>query len=278
MSKLQKRILGLRKEKEKSESMTPKPRTKLIELALQKKIILKSRADVVAEATQNLTTKYKYTPIQITAPFDELIYESETEAYTVYLKYEQIYGEKVIQNFIDYLIEQGEIKTTKDVGTALGKHFKILDAFFLSMAQSRKSRAGKTFENIHNNLFKTLSYPFDEQIVINGKPDFLMPSVAYYHTNPMDCIIFTAKRTLRERWRQIVTEGTRGLGFFLATIDDNVSEAQLKEMLAHRIYLVIPDEIKKRCYPTIKNVLNFKDFFEDFLDPAVKRWKKQGVT
>lgn len=258
--------------------MTPKPRTKLIALAIEKKITLQSREVVVKEATDNLTKKYNYTPVQVKAHFDELIYESETEAYRVYLAYEQTYGKKVIQNFIDHLIEEGEIKTTKDVGAALGKHFKFLDAFFLSMAQSRKSRAGKTFENIHNGLFKTLSYPFDEQAVINGKPDFLMPSVAYYRTNPMDCIIFTAKRTLRERWRQIVTEGTRGLGFFLATIDDNVSETQLKEMLAHRIYLVVPDEIKKRCYPTAKNVLNFKDFFEDFLDTALKRWKKQGVA
>lgn len=44
--------------------------------------------------------------------------------------------------------------------------------------------------------------------------------------NAPDATIFTIKGTLRERWRQIVTEGTRGLGFFLATIDEGMKESQ----------------------------------------------------
>ena len=93
----------------------------------------------------------------------------------------------------------------------------------------------------------------------------------------MDCIVFTAKRTLRERWRQIVTEGTRGLGFFLATIDDGVSQNQLDEMKRNRIYLVCPKHIKDDFYREAINVITFSSFFEDHLDPAMKRWKKSGV-
>ncbi|PJA40973.1 hypothetical protein CO178_01230 [candidate division WWE3 bacterium CG_4_9_14_3_um_filter_34_6] len=106
---------------------------------------------------------------------------------------------------------------------------------------------------------------------------FLMPSEAHYKINPMDCIIFTAKRTIRERWRQIVTEGTRGLGFYLATIDDKVSRNQLEEMLNHRIYLVCPEEIRNLHYKNIPNILSFKEFFKDHLDPAMKRWKRKGI-
>lgn len=252
--------------------------SKFIELASKKGIRLQTREAVVKEATENLAKKYNYTPVQVKMHFDELILESEKEAYRVYRTYEQEYKKKVVQNFIDHLTKQGEITSTKDFSAVIIDYLEDFDAFYLSISQSRKSRAGKTFENIHNGLFKILSYPFDEQAVINGKPDFLMPSEAYYRKNPMDCIIFTAKRTLRERWRQIVTEGTRGLGFYLATIDDKVSDIQLKEMLAHRIYLVVPDQIKKTYYPIADNVLNFKNFFEDSLDPAIERWKKRGVV
>jgi hypothetical protein len=134
-----------------------------------------------------------------------------------------------------------------------------------------------SFESIHNALFKSLSYPFDEQIVINGKPDFLMPSAAHYRVNPMDCVIFTSKRTLRERWRQIVTEGTRGLGFYLATIDDAVTSVQLQEMLRHRIYIVCPERLKNKQYLEAVNVISFRQFFEDHLDPTMTRWRKNGV-
>jgi len=128
-------------------------------------------------------------------------------------------------------------------------------------------------------LFKKLNYPFDEQQVINGKPDFLMPSRNHYDTNSMDCIIFTVKRTLRERWRQIVTEGTRGLGFYLATIDESISGKQLGEMRDNRIHLVIPANIKGKVerYTSAHNVITFEEFFRYHLDPAVTRWKERGI-
>lgn len=95
----------------------------------------------------------------------------------------------------------------------------------------------------------------------------------------MDCIIFTAKRTLRERWRQIVTEGTRGLGFYLATIDEKVSKNALDEMKKHRIYLVVPERIKSTNseYNKAENVITFEDFFKYHLDPSVERWKAKKI-
>lgn len=159
----------------------------------------------------------------------------------------------------------------------MGEYFKLFDTFFLSLAQSRKSRAGRSFEAIHNALFKELSYPFDEQKVINGKPDFIMPSYGHFLENPIDCIIFTAKRTLRERWRQIVTEGTRGLGFYLATIDEGISSNQLTEAHNNRIYIVCPSRIKNQFYKDKVNVLSFTQFFKDHLDPAMERWKRNNV-
>ena len=97
-------------------------------------------------------------------------------------------------------------------------------------------------------------------------------------TNTQDATVSTAKRTLRERWRQIVTEGAKGLGFFLATIDDGVSEAQLGEMKAARIQMVVPSSLKRDVplYSAAVNVITLEDFLEDHLDPKMTKWKKQG--
>jgi len=252
-------------------------KSELTSFAGKQGVNLKPQKVIVEEARNNITKKYGYSTEEIKNNFDNLLEETEKEAYRLYLKYEKEYGRKVFSLLVDDLKKRGRIKNIEDVGEAIGDSFNLLDRFFLSISQSRRTRAGKAFEKIHNTLFKALDYPFDEQVVINGKPDFLMPSANHYKINPMDCIIFTAKRTLRERWRQIVTEGTRGLGFYLATIDKKVSSNQLAEMLIHRIYLVCPANIKKEFYNDKVNVLNFTQVFKDHLDPKVKSWKRNKI-
>jgi len=209
--------------------------------------------------------------------FSKIIDKIGDEAYKTFLIEQEKAGKRAVEKYFGDMIPESSnrISTIKVVAN----NFKEFDRFFLSLAQSRKPRAGSTFEWIIKGLFKKLNYPFAEQQVINGKPDFLMPSREHYDTNPMDCIIFTVKTTLRERWRQIVTEGTRGSGFFLATVDEKVSENQLREMLRNRIYLVVSSDLKKKVqhYGEAVNVISFEQFFRDHLDPALKRWKKSKV-
>jgi hypothetical protein len=104
-----------------------------------------------------------------------------------------------------------------------------------------------------------------------------MPGKQLFAVNPTECIILTAKRTLRERWRQITTEG-KHFRLFLATIDERVSQNQLGEMLKQQVYLVIPSGTIEACtrYREARNVISFQEFFRDFLDPAVKRWHAKG--
>jgi len=213
-------------------------------------------------------------PAFIKKNFSKIIDEIGRKAFAIFLAEQKHAGERAVEIYFEGLLPANATRG-ECIKIVSGK-FEEFDRFFLSLAQSRKPRAGSAFEGMIKNLFKKLNYPFAEQQVINGKPDFLMPSREHYDKNPMDCIIFTVKTTLRERWRQIVTEGTRGLGFFLATVDEGVSGTQLDEMLKNRIYLVVSKELKKKIphYDAAINVLSFEQFFCDHLDPAVKRWKK----
>ncbi|MDQ6986868.1 MAG: type II restriction endonuclease [Mariprofundaceae bacterium] len=200
---------------------------------------------------------------KIKANFSALFDQMQDEIYQQYLKAENDSGQAVIDKL---LAATGTIK------------FKDMNAFLMSIFQSRKSRAGKAFEYIIRELFSRLSYPFAEQVDVDGAtPDFIMPSEKSFRENPLGSIIFTAKRTLRERWRQVVTEANKGYGFFLATLDNNITQNQINQAAKNKIYIVVPEKLKETndIYRDAHSVLSFEQFFEQHLDPAVCRWDKE---
>jgi hypothetical protein len=236
-----------------------------------------SGARIIDRAIDNCLAGHENDNAWIKEHFSDLIDRTQAEGYAEYLRAESEAGAFAMRaTFTPLVGASGSAESLLDV---LGIHFWALDKFFLSLTQGRKPRAGKAFETALKRLFIKLEYPFSPQAAIDGQPDFLLPSIEHYKRNAMDCIIFTAKRTLRERWRQIVTEGSRGLGFFLATIDEEVAVSQLVEMLHHRIYLVVPGALKANIehYKAAPNVISFEEFFRFYLDPAMERWKASGA-
>ncbi len=199
---------------------------------------------------------------KIKSMFSSLVDQMSDQIYERYLHYENLSGQKLTD---DLIARDGTIS------------FEDMKSLHMSISQSRKTRAGKAFEFIIGEMFKRLHYPFEPQQLVDGAtPDFLMPSYAHFEENPIDCIIFTAKRTLRERWRQIVTEANKGYAFFLATIDPKVTNNQINEAMKHKIYFVMPENLvsKNEHYKCSPNVITFEQFFEDHLDPAVRRWSR----
>jgi hypothetical protein len=164
-----------------------------------------------------------------------------------------------------------------DLLDILARNFGALDAFCLSIAQGRKSRAGAALETCLASVFDRLGYPYSSSPVINGKPDFIFPSVDHYRRHATDCIVFTSKRTLRERWRQITTEGAKGAHFFLATLDPDVRRPDVEEMNANRVNLVVPEGIRATRYDGHPNVISFESFVLDHAEPAMARWRRNGV-
>ena len=249
-----------KKKTQNSKVVLPEARKLFIDISTQ----IGGSESIANLCLDQIITSQNLTDSDIRSRFSELLQQLESGCYKVYLEREN---------------SSGEIVLAKYLSTKNNNNFPILNAFFLSLAQSRKSRAGQTFESIFRALFKRCGFPFEEQCIVNGKPDFLMPSESHYRKFPTDCLIFTAKRTLRERWRQIATEGTRGKSLYLATIDKEVSVEALSEMLTNRIHLVVPANHKALIpeYKAAPNVMSFEDFFRDQLEPAIKRWQLNNV-
>ncbi len=136
---------------------------------------------------------------------------------------------------------------------------------FLSAAQTRKSRAGLSFEYHVERLFKDGKLRYEAQTVIGGRrPDFVLPGIKELNEKG-DALIVSLKTTLRERWKQLAMERPFG-SIFLATVDDRVSGEAIDEMGRNSIALVVPESLKKAkesAYDGYSNVVTFKQFFDD---------------
>lgn len=135
-------------------------------------------------------------------------------------------------------------------GDKISRGFTSVDEF-ITMANMvlnrRKSRAGKSLEHHLSAIFDGNDIQYTAQSVTEGnkKPDFLFPSQAAYHnaTFPTDKLIsLAAKTTCKDRWRQVINEADRlrGLPKYLCTLQQGISPAQMDEMQAENVILVVP--------------------------------------
>ncbi|MEE4348882.1 MAG: type II restriction endonuclease [Pacificimonas sp.] len=228
-------------------------------------------AAAISQALSDRLTDREY----LKSNFSDLVSDIQIAAYNAYLSHERKACGEVLGQLIDEQLQAGVSASVKH---AVTDRFFTLDRFFLSLTQSRRVRAGKAFEAVVTALFDALGYPHTPQPVIGeSQPDYVLPSIEHYENFSTDCLIFTCKRTLRERWRQVVTEGMAGQAFFLATIDEGLSKPELKRMQLRNVIVVVPKAIKDRHYSNTLNVIGFEAFFEHHLDPAMARWTANGA-
>lgn len=213
-------------------------------------------------------------PTWIKAHISELVAGVQIDAYEDFKKHQLRAAPMAIADaVVDGLASR---VSRQDVRKAIKRTFPELNGFFLSLTQSRRSRAGDSFQVVMNELLRRLGYPFTPKPQLDGNPDLVLPSKAHYERSPMDCVVLTLKTTLRERWRQVVTEGAKGTHFYLATIDEKLSAKELREMKAKKVVVIVPKSTKRKLYARHDNVVSFEDFIEDHLDHRMKLWKKQG--
>jgi hypothetical protein len=118
-------------------------------------------------------------------------------------------------------------------------------AFSLSVHNRRKSRMGYSLQNQLSALFDFHGLRYEAQAFTEGKnkPDFLFPGAAQYHDSRFDAsllIMLGAKSTLKERWRQILTEAARIPAKHLCTLEPGISVNQTDEIRHYNVQLVIP--------------------------------------
>lgn len=144
--------------------------------------------------------------------------------------------------------------------------------FAISVINRRKSRAGKSLEYHFEHLFLSKKILFSPQACTEGRnrPDFLFPGITQYmdQSFPATQLSFLgAKRTLKDRWRQILQEADRISFKYLATVDTAITRTQVDEIRSADVKLVVPTPISE-LYPQqmrdeFLSVSNFLDIVTD---------------
>lgn len=160
-------------------------------------------------------------------------------------------------------------------------------ALALSNTNSRRSRAGKDFENIIYFLYENLGFKYESQAKIGknafsslnlGKVvDSVLPSIKAFESFRNKTIVGSMKTTLRERWQEVVEEVARSNlpNIYLLTCDTNISKNKIQQMAKHNIILVVYKDIKENLQE-FKNVIAYETYFYNEIPLIMDYWNDKN--
>lgn len=238
----------------------------------------------------------------------EVILHLREYAYEEYLKEESLFNgvilkeisqqfdaprdifEKLSSSFFDLNIQKKSDFQEKLIdlfGNYAGAISPYIYQLCLSNTQSRRSRAGKTFEGIIYFLYENFGYTFNSQAQVGRKTfsslglgkivDSILPSVEAFNERRDKTIIGSMKTTLRERWQEVVEEVSRSNipCIYLLTVDDDISENKAVQMGNHNIVLVVLNSVKNQPHLKDKrSIINFENYFLEEIPNVMKYWGK----
>ena len=194
--------------------------------------------------------------------------------------------EAIVDNKIINYSGDELIKEVRNIcGEYAGRVYPYIYKISLSNTNSRRSRAGSTFEAIIYTVYEALGYPYDSQskvgrkifseLGLGKKVDSILPNVGCFEKRRNKTIIGTMKTSLRERWQEVAEEieRTKIPEIHLLTVDDNISHSKASEMSKHNIIVVAFDWIaNSKSLKDMKNVISFEEYFFDEIPLVLKFW------
>lgn len=152
-------------------------------------------------------------------------------------------------------------------------------SFSLSVQNRRKSRAGHAFENHLLKLFQMhqLRYSRGARTERNNKPDFLFPGIREYRSASFASdrlLMLGVKTSVKDRWRQVLSEADRIGTKHLITLQPAISKNQTDEMKAQQVQLVVPSPILVTFGPNQqKDLITVKDFIALVKEKQTIQWQ-----
>ncbi|WP_428156295.1 type II restriction endonuclease [Brevundimonas sp.] len=133
-------------------------------------------------------------------------------------------------------------------------------AFSLSVQNRRKSRVGYALEHHLSAIFSANEVRFQQgaETENRNKPDFLFPGEAAYRDPnfPVEALtMLGAKSTVKDRWRQVLSEAVRLPNKHLLTLEPGISVNQTEEMGAKGLQLVVPRAVHTTYRPAQQPLL-----------------------
>jgi len=220
---------------------------------------------------------------------DEVLFNAQLmkDLYTKLNTPKELLDSLILKNIVFENTKELEESIRKTCGEYAGRVFPYIYRLSLSNTQSRRSRAGATFEYIIYYIYDVLDYKYDSQkkvgrklfdtMGLGKKVDSIMPSIDAYSQRRNKTIIGTMKTSLRERWQEVAEEieRTKIPEIHLLTVDENISASKAKEMAQHNIIVVAYEWVSKNeKLKDMKNITSFEEYFFEELPVIYKYWSK----
>lgn len=178
-----------------------------------------------------------------------------------------------------------KIEVVNICGEYAGRVYPYIYKIALSNTNSRRSRAGKTFESIIYKVYDCLNYPYDSQgkvgretfsnLGLGKKVDSILPSIEAYGKRRNKTIVGTMKTSLRERWQEVAEEieRTKIPEIHLLTADENISVSKAQEMSNHNIVIIVYDWIANSDkLKSMKNIISFEEYLFEEIPSILNFW------
>jgi hypothetical protein len=181
-------------------------------------------------------------------------------------------------------VQEIKDKTAEMFGEYTGAIFPYLYALSLSSTNSRRARAGQTFEMLIEKALDIFMYPYQNQSSlgtdffksnrIGKKVDLIIPGRKAYEQRRTACGIVSVKTSLRERWQEVVEELNRSnvRHIYLATLDDSITQNQIDIMRQYNITLIVRKSEKVSKFQNAGTVESFDTFFNVTVPHLLSAW------
>lgn len=180
------------------------------------------------------------------------------------------------------------VETVKEIcGEYAGRVFPYIYRLSLSNTQSRRSRAGKSFEAIIYKIYENLGYEYDSQskvgrktfdsLGLGKKVDSILPNIKCYAERRNKTIIGTMKTSLRERWQEVAEEieRTKIPEIHLLTADESIPKSKAQEMANHNIIVVTYEWVANSdTLKSLKNIISFEEYLFEEIPNILKFWNE----
>ena len=173
-----------------------------------------------------------------------LVIEDPDQAIMMWMTHEEALFKRLERRMITWQLEKGFNLEGNDNEVDIDGFI----SFSLSVQNRRKARAGLALEHHLEAIFRkhNLRYQRGARTENNARPDFLFPGSHEYHDLDYPAshlLMLGVKASCKDRWRQVLSEAERIRRKHLFTLEPGISENQTREMIAHDLQLVVPQEI-----------------------------------
>ncbi len=235
--------------------------------------------DIILKETIKFLKLDKISTEDVAENFEQLVKDVESTAFKIYKEYERKAFEKLAElwvinrkNMISKILKEKGEMGVKEIILQLVEPIRKME---FRAGQMRRARGGKTFEHIVRILLNLAGVPCEEPHKETREAleriDLVSPDAETARQTPDKSIFIATKRTLRERWKQVVPEHMKGARLYLVTINGKLPKKKAEEIKKAGMVVYVRSELKDKNH--LKNkpwVRKLSDLPKDIKDTIPK--------